>query len=251
MGDHRTNKTTTEQGFPAEESTLCAVYYRVSSDRQTLANQVPDVERFIRQRGMTIDPSCVYTETKSAAKQRPVYDAMLEDGKNGKFQTLVVWSIDRFGRSMMGNLDAILALDAISVKVVSVREVWLDTRGPIRELLIAIFSWVAQQERTRLIERVRAAQSVRRDTGKAVGRAPYGYRMVRPAPQGDPTRNTTLELEPKEQKVVERARELRQKGENFYAIASDLSQNFKNRKGGPFTISQVHRMLTREPPKTV
>jgi hypothetical protein len=38
----------------------------------------------------------------------------------------------------------------------SVQEPWLDTGGPVRELLIAIFSWIAEQERARLIERTNA-----------------------------------------------------------------------------------------------
>lgn len=57
---------------------------------------------------------------------------------------------------MIGNLTDVLELDRIGVKVVSVRESWLDTGGPVRNLLIAIFSWCAEQERNRLVERTKA-----------------------------------------------------------------------------------------------
>ena len=74
---------------------------------------------------------------------------MLKDARRGKFAVLVIWALERFGRSMIGNLSDVLELDRIGVTVVSARETWLDTGGPVRSLLIAIFSWVAEQERAR------------------------------------------------------------------------------------------------------
>jgi putative DNA-invertase from lambdoid prophage Rac len=118
-------------------SALAAVYLRVSSDRQTVENQRPDVEQLARARGLEV--AHVYEAAASAVKHRPRYEAMLKDAKRGKFGVLVVWALDRFGRSMVGNLQDVLELDRIGVQVVSVREPWLDTGGPVRTLLIAIF----------------------------------------------------------------------------------------------------------------
>jgi putative DNA-invertase from lambdoid prophage Rac len=106
----------------------------------------------------------------SAAKRRPTFEAMMADAAAGRFTVLVVWAIDRFGRSMMGNLQDVTALDKAGVAVVSVREPWLDTAGPTRGLLLAIFSWVAEQERARLIERTKAGIARARASGKAIGR---------------------------------------------------------------------------------
>jgi len=71
---------------------------------------------------------------------------------------------------MVGNLQAVLELDRIGVQVVSVREPWLDTGGPVRSLLIAIFSWCAEQERERLIERTKAGLERARRQGRRIGR---------------------------------------------------------------------------------
>jgi DNA invertase Pin-like site-specific DNA recombinase len=95
---------------------------------------------------------------------------MLKDARRGKFQVLVVWALDRFGRSMVGNLRDVLELDRLGVQVVSVRESWLDTGSPVRTLLIAIFSWVAEQERSRLIERTKAGVAAARRRGARLGR---------------------------------------------------------------------------------
>ncbi len=146
-----------------------AVYVRVSSGMQHEANQVPDVERLVAARGL--DVVARYEETASAAKKRPEYERMTADAKGGAFDVLVVWSLDRFGRSMVGNVNDVLALDAAGVQVVSCMEPWLDTRSPVRDLLLAIFSWVAEQERRRIIERTRAGMARARTKGTASGKA--------------------------------------------------------------------------------
>ena len=170
-----------------------ALYLRVSTDRQSTENQRPEVEQLARARGYTV--AHVYEEQASAAKHRPMYEQMLKNARRGKFDVLVVWAIDRFGRSMNGNLTDVLELDRIGVTVVSVRESWLDTGGPVRNLLIAIFSWVAEQERSRLVERTKAGMDAARRRGAKIGR-------------------------PKKRVDVERARELRADGKALREVAA-------------------------------
>jgi DNA invertase Pin-like site-specific DNA recombinase len=147
-----------------------AIYLRVSTDQQTTQNQRPALAQLARARGWEIVK--LYEETCSAAKQRPIFDAMMLDATRGNFDVLAVWSLDRLGRSMQGNLATVLELDRIGVQVVSVKENFLDTSGPVRPLLIAIFGWVAQQERERLIERTKAGLDRARRQGKRIGRPP-------------------------------------------------------------------------------
>lgn len=96
----------------------------------------------------------------------------MKDVKKGSFDVVIFWALDRIGRSMIGNLTDVLELDRIGVKVVSVRESWLDTSGPVRNLLVASFSWVAEQERNRLVERTKAGLASARRRGVRVGRPP-------------------------------------------------------------------------------
>jgi DNA invertase Pin-like site-specific DNA recombinase len=51
---------------------------------------------------------------------------------------------------MTGAINTVLELDRLGVRVISVRESWLDTDSPVRPLLVAIFGWVSEQEHTRL-----------------------------------------------------------------------------------------------------
>ncbi len=89
----------------------------------------------------------VYEETESAAKTRPVLDRMFADVRAGRIQAVGIWALDRLHHSMHGAISTVLELDRLGVPVLSVREGWLDTSGPVRPLLVAIFGWVAEQER--------------------------------------------------------------------------------------------------------
>ncbi|MGO9839172.1 MAG: recombinase family protein [Polyangiaceae bacterium] len=149
-------------------SKKCAIYLRVSTGSQSVDNQRPEVEQLVRARGFEV--AHVYEEQASAAKHRPEHERLMKDAKRGAFDVLIVWALDRFGRSMVGNLADVLELDRIGVTVVSVRESWLDTGGPVRSLLIAIFSWVAEQERERRGERTRAGLGRMRTHGSRSGR---------------------------------------------------------------------------------
>jgi DNA invertase Pin-like site-specific DNA recombinase len=156
---------------PPEENTmntrLAGLYLRVSTDRQTTGNQLADLDRLVRARGF--EP-VIFEEVESAARARPVLDRLLADARSGKLAAVAVWALDRLHRSMVGAIQVVLELDRLGVRVVSVREPWLDTDSPVRPLLVAIFGWVAEQERTRLIERTKAGMSRARREGKMIGR---------------------------------------------------------------------------------
>ena len=115
-----------------------AMFLRVSSEGQSYENQRPDLERVVSTRGYAL--AGTYEEQASAVKLRPAFAAMMRDAHRGMLDVLVIWALDRFGRTMIGNMQAVLDLDRCGVTVVSVREPWLDTGGAVRPLFIAIFS---------------------------------------------------------------------------------------------------------------
>jgi putative DNA-invertase from lambdoid prophage Rac len=144
-----------------------AIYLRVSRGEQS-ENQRPAVDRLRRARKLKL--VATYQESASAVKTRPQFEKMMRDPHEGAFDVLVIWSLDRLGRSMVGNLQAVLELDRRGVEVVSVREPWLDTGGPVRALLIAIFGWIAEQERAQIVARTKAGIERARRKGVRIGR---------------------------------------------------------------------------------
>jgi putative DNA-invertase from lambdoid prophage Rac len=149
--------------------TKAVLYLRVSTDDQDVANQLPALERMALARGLEITRT--FSETMSGSKKsRPELDAMLQAGRRGEFQVILVWAIDRLGRNMSAIVDTVTAMDRVGVAVVSHQEPWLDTQGMVRPLLLSIFAWVAQQERARLIDRTNAGLARARAAGKTLGR---------------------------------------------------------------------------------
>jgi DNA invertase Pin-like site-specific DNA recombinase len=148
---------------------LAVAYLRVSTDRQTTANQRGEVARLAGARGYRVE---VVEEQESAARQRPVLDAVMERARRGEVRAVVVVALDRLDRSHLACMERVAELDRLGCAVISVREPWLDTSGPTRGLLVSIFGWVAEQERRTLIERTKAGIARARREGKRIGRPP-------------------------------------------------------------------------------
>jgi len=150
-----------------------AIYARVSTGGQDVANQRPDLMAAAKARGFELDQVEVYEEVQGAGKDRPVLRRCLTACQEGRHSHLIVWSIDRLGRSMSGNLDMIVRLDGWGVEIVSCREPWLVLNSPVRSLLCAIFSWISEQEKRRISERTKASLARIKAAGeKRLGRPP-------------------------------------------------------------------------------
>ena len=173
------------------------IYARVSTSEQHADSQLPECQALIAARGWNLVGERI--EVGSAAKHRPVWSELLEQARRGEFQVLVVWALDRLGRSMHGNLRDVLELESRGVRVVSVREAWLDQSGPTRDLVLGVLSWVSQHERERLSDRTKAGLARVRAKGVKLGR-----------PESiDPT-------------TARRAAQLRESGSSWRSIAAQL-----------------------------
>lgn len=124
---------------------------------QTVDNQRPDLTRLAALQGFELVRE--YAAHESTSKRRPVFEEMMAAARRREFDVLLVWAIDRFGRSMAGNVTDVLELERLGIRVMSFTESWLDTdaRNPVRGLLLSVFSWIAEQEKLRRSERTKAA----------------------------------------------------------------------------------------------
>lgn len=153
----------------SEQARRAALYLRVSTDDQSNENQRAALVQLARTRGFDIVE--VFEEKVSATKtDRAELRRMTVAAHAGKFDVLLVAALDRLGRSMVGNLQLVLDLDRVGVEVISIREPWLQMSGPVRSLLIAVFSWVAEEERRQISERSKAGVARARREGKVIGR---------------------------------------------------------------------------------
>lgn len=134
-------------------NTRAVLYMRVSSAEQSFANQRPRLVALAEERGLTIVGE--YAEIGSVARKRPEFDRMMADARRRRFDVLLVTAIDRLGRSLLGNLKAFVELEEHGVQVLSAREAFTAEKGPTRDLMLSILSWVAEQERAIIRERTK------------------------------------------------------------------------------------------------
>lgn len=92
---------------------------------------------------------------------------------NADVKKLYVYEISRIGRTFMDTLDIVGMIEKRGVKVISVspKESWMAVEDKsIRQLIMAIFAWVAERERGNMIERTKAGIERARAEGKQIGR---------------------------------------------------------------------------------
>ena len=138
-------------------------YARVSTDDQNLTLQIDSLV------GLGVDRKLIFTDTISGAKSaRPGLDQCLDQLQNG--DTLLVWRLDRLGRSMSHLVELIEELRDRDVGFRSVNDGAIDTTSASGELIFHIFSALAQFERRLIQERTRAGLAAARARGRIGGR---------------------------------------------------------------------------------
>jgi DNA invertase Pin-like site-specific DNA recombinase len=103
--------------------------------------------------------------------KRPGLDACMDAARLKKIDLVLVWKLDRFGRSLKNLIDNILLLDGYGVRFVSVTQgIDTDNKNPTSRLLIHILGAVAEFERSIIVDRVRSGMKAAKRSGKNVGR---------------------------------------------------------------------------------
>jgi DNA invertase Pin-like site-specific DNA recombinase len=155
-----------------------AMYLRVSRDDQTTENQRLVLARVAEHRGWVITE--IYEDAGiSGAKgrdQRPAFDQMLKDAMRGRFSIMMVWSIDRLGRSVLHVANALAELDAASVSLYSDQQ-GIDSTSPIGRAMLQMASVFGEQERQVIRSRVMAGLDRVRQQGKKLGRPKVGRKV--------------------------------------------------------------------------
>jgi len=150
-----------------------ALYCRVSTSGQDTALQAADLRRMAEARGW--DVVAVVEEKASGRKTRPARERLIRDAKAGQFDAVLVWKLDRWGRSTPDLLATIRDLDESGVAFVSLRDS-LDLTTSAGRLLLTVLAGLAEFEadlvRERVTAGVRHAQRHGTRSGKAIGRPP-------------------------------------------------------------------------------
>ena len=158
-----------------------AIYARVSMDEhkedrryQEPENQLVPLREWASKQGWDVYKEYV-DKASGADPNRPMFRMMLQDAMLLRFDNILVWKLDRFSRETMSQvIGRIQRLRERSIGIKSFTESWLDTSkdNPMGELVLAIMSWAAAEERRKISERTKAGIAQRRAIGQWKGGRP-------------------------------------------------------------------------------
>lgn len=145
-----------------------AIYARVSThDQQTLPMQLKAMRSYARKRGWKI--TAEVQEVGSGAKTRPKREELLKHARRRDIDAILVWRLDRWGRSVSDLIGTIRELVDTGVGFVSLTEA-LDLTTSAGKAMAGMLAVFAEFERDILRERVKAGIAHSRERGKPHGR---------------------------------------------------------------------------------
>jgi DNA invertase Pin-like site-specific DNA recombinase len=147
-----------------------ALYVRVSTLDQHHENQLAELRQYVAARGWEAQ-EYIDHGVSGAKEGRPALNRLLADARRRRLNVVVVWSLDRLGRSLRHLVVLLDDLQALGVGFISVRE-GLDWTTPSGRLQAQLLAMIAEFERARLRERVLAGLARARRLGKRLGRPP-------------------------------------------------------------------------------
>jgi DNA invertase Pin-like site-specific DNA recombinase len=146
-----------------------AIYARVSTTDQSPEMQLEELRTYAERRGFEIAGEYVDNGVSGSKDRRPALDRLMRDAHRRQLDSLLVWKLDRFGRSLRHLVNALAELEARGVAFVSLRDN-LDLSTPAGRLMFQIIAAMAEFERSLTVERVKAGMASARKRGKHVGR---------------------------------------------------------------------------------
>lgn len=148
-----------------------AIYARVSTVDQTCEMQLRELREYVERRGWKVGAEYVDTGWSGAKASRPELNKLLKDAGEHRFDCVLVWKLDRFGRSVANVTQQIKQLHSWGIRFIAVTQ-GLDTdqNNPTAALLLHILAAVAEFEREMIRERVKAGMQAARHRGAKFGR---------------------------------------------------------------------------------
>lgn len=135
---------------------IAAIYARVSTEDQNCGLQLTELGGYVERSGWT---KLEYVEKASgkAGSKRPMLDKLLEDARLKKFDVVLVWKMDRFGRSLQHLIENVRKLETHGIRFIALTQnIDTDTKSPMGKFLMHIFGAFAEFERDLIVERVGA-----------------------------------------------------------------------------------------------
>lgn len=151
------------------QNKISAVYIRVSTEQQNINMQEHDIDEYIKRSNFTLFDKYIDQGISGSKEDRPELSRLMSDARLKKFDVLIVWKLDRLGRSVKQIVNNVEELKQLGIDFISLRDSF-DTGTPQGKFFFHIISAFAELEREIIKERVKAGLEDAKRRGKKLGR---------------------------------------------------------------------------------
>jgi DNA invertase Pin-like site-specific DNA recombinase len=157
-----------------------AIYTRVSTDGQSVENQLQELRTMAERHGWTVvaEFSDAGISGAKGRDKRPGFDRMLRAATRREIDMIAAWSVDRLGRSLQDLVGFLGEIRGAGVDLY-LHVQGLDTSTPAGRAMFQMLGVFAEFERAMIVSRVNAGLRRARKEGKRLGRPPIDSRKER------------------------------------------------------------------------
>lgn len=147
-----------------------AIYSRVSTQDQEATNQLRQLHEYASRQGYEVVAEFIDVASGARSDRAELNKMFLAASRKG-FDLLLFWSLDRLSREgVPETIQYLQRLTAYGVAYHSYSEMYLDSLGPFKDVMLAVLAYIAKQEKVRISERTKAGLERTRAQGTVLGR---------------------------------------------------------------------------------
>lgn len=155
----------------------CRVSTRDQVEGVSLEYQQQQIEKYCVYKNYDLVEMYVEKGESGAKEDRTQLKRLLQDAEEGKFDVVVIYTPDRFSRSVRIAMETMYKLEDMGIGIIILNPE-LDTRTPVGKMMFNILSYFAEMDREQIKKKLIVGKKDKLEKGYYISKKPYGYEVV-------------------------------------------------------------------------
>ncbi|MDU4075078.1 MAG: recombinase family protein [Clostridium perfringens] len=230
---------------------IIAIYCWVSTDEQAEFGYSIDEQKRLLEEWCKANDYIIYKCYSDRGisgkniKDRPALKELLSDAKEGKFDMVISWKINRVSRKLEDVLKIVNLLEKNNITFKSYSEPF-ETDTPAGRMQFQMMALIGEFERGTIAQNVKMGMIAKAKSGNWCGGRVLGYDLVpNNSPEEEKKGKNKLEINEKEAEIVRFIFNEYSKGKGYKAITNKMNKlGYKTKKGNNFSVGSIRDILT-------
>lgn len=227
-----------------------AIYARVSTTEQaeegySIDEQIRVLKEFCEKEGYGVYDE--YVDRGISGKNitgRPAIKRLLADAEQKKFDIVLVWKMNRLARKSLDLMNIVEQLNSKNIAFRSYTEKY-ETETPTGKLHFQMMAAIAEYERNNIAENVKMGMIARAKDGQWNGGQVMGYDVVEKDSENKKRKQTGLQINEQEAKIIRLIFQMYTTGHGYKAIANKINQDgYRTKKNKTFSLNAIKTIVT-------